>query len=144
MRSPYAPSAVPADGKTLLMSSTASLTEKNVDQFAPITLVSASPYVVTASMRTPFSNIKELIAYAKASPGKVTFGSPAPTPPPTSPPSCSSPWRRWTCSTSPIRALARPSRTSLAGPDRPPVRTRASGAPSRKCRQAQGPRHQRR
>ena len=31
----------PADGKTLLMSSTASLTEKNVHQFAPITLVSA-------------------------------------------------------------------------------------------------------
>lgn len=33
----------PADGKTLLMSSTASLTQKNVHQFAPITLVSARP-----------------------------------------------------------------------------------------------------
>src|SRR5213594_2190193 len=32
----------PADGHLLLMSSTASLTEKNVDQFAPVTLVSAS------------------------------------------------------------------------------------------------------
>ena len=39
----------PADGYTLLMSSTASLTEKNVDQFAPVTLVSASPYVVTTN-----------------------------------------------------------------------------------------------
>src|SRR5262245_34512939 len=29
------------DGATLLMSSTASLTEKNVDQFAPVSLVSA-------------------------------------------------------------------------------------------------------
>src|SRR5262245_66405055 len=45
----------PADGKTLLMASTAALTEKNVHQFAPITLVSASPYVVTASLKAPFS-----------------------------------------------------------------------------------------
>src|SRR5262245_13469914 len=37
------------DGYTLLMSSTASVTEKNLAQFAPVTLVSASPYVVTAS-----------------------------------------------------------------------------------------------
>src|SRR6186997_2265798 len=40
-----------ADGKTLLMSSTASLTEKNVSQFAPVTLVSASPYVVVTSKK---------------------------------------------------------------------------------------------
>jgi tripartite-type tricarboxylate transporter receptor subunit TctC len=65
----------PADGKTLLMSSTASLTQKNVDQFAPITLVSASPYVVTASSKTSFSSIKELISFARANPGKLTFGS---------------------------------------------------------------------
>ena len=48
----------PADGKTLLMSSTASLTEKNVHQFAPITLVSASPYVVTASSKTSFGRME--------------------------------------------------------------------------------------
>src|SRR6185295_14608997 len=65
----------PADGKTLLMSSTASPTEKNVDQFAPITLVSASPYVVVLSLRTPANTIAELITYARANPGKLTFGS---------------------------------------------------------------------
>ena len=65
----------PADGKTLLMSSTASLTQKNVHQFAPITLVSASPYVVTASAKTPFSSIKELVDHARANPGKLTYGS---------------------------------------------------------------------
>jgi tripartite-type tricarboxylate transporter receptor subunit TctC len=65
----------PADGRTLMMSSTASLTEKNVHQFAPVTLVSASPYVVTASAKTSFSSIKELMAYARANPGKLTFGS---------------------------------------------------------------------
>jgi tripartite-type tricarboxylate transporter receptor subunit TctC len=63
----------PADGKTLLMSSTASLTEKNVSQFAPVTLVSASPYVVTTNGK--LESIKDLIAYAKANPGRLTFGS---------------------------------------------------------------------
>ncbi len=65
----------PADGHTLLMSSTASLTERNVSQFAPVTLVSASPYVVTANPQVQASNIRELIALARANPGKLSFGS---------------------------------------------------------------------
>ncbi len=64
-----------ADGYTLLMSSTASLTEKNVSQFAPVTLVSASPYVVTANPKVKAANVRELIALAKSNPGKLTFGS---------------------------------------------------------------------
>jgi len=56
----------PADGTTLLMSSTASLTQKNVAQFAPVTLVSASPYVVTASPKTTVVSIQELVALARA------------------------------------------------------------------------------
>jgi tripartite-type tricarboxylate transporter receptor subunit TctC len=64
-----------ADGYTLLMSSTASLTEKNVDQFAPVTLVSASPYVVTINPKVQAANVRELIALAKASPGKLSYGS---------------------------------------------------------------------
>ena len=63
------------DGHTLLMSSTASLTEKNVHQFAPIALVSASAYVVTASSKTNFSSIRELIDAARTNPGKLAFGS---------------------------------------------------------------------
>jgi tripartite-type tricarboxylate transporter receptor subunit TctC len=65
----------PADGTTLLMSSTASLTEKNVDQFAPLTLVSASPYVLTANPKVQAANVRELIALAGAQPGKLTYGS---------------------------------------------------------------------
>src|SRR5438045_1180691 len=63
------------DGHTLLMSSTASLTEKNVDQFSPVSLVSASPYVVTANPKVAAADIRGLIALAKARPGKLSFGS---------------------------------------------------------------------
>jgi tripartite-type tricarboxylate transporter receptor subunit TctC len=65
----------PADGYTLLMSSTASLTEKNVAQFAPVSLVSASAYVVTLTSSLKAADIREFIALAKAAPGKLTFGS---------------------------------------------------------------------
>jgi tripartite-type tricarboxylate transporter receptor subunit TctC len=67
--------ASPADGYTLMMSSTASLTEKNVGQFAPITLVSASPYVIAVNPKVPATNVRELVAHAKANPGKLSFGS---------------------------------------------------------------------
>jgi tripartite-type tricarboxylate transporter receptor subunit TctC len=63
------------NGYTLLMSSTASLTEKNVNQFAPVSLVSASAYIVTANPGVAAADIRELIALAKANPGKLSFGS---------------------------------------------------------------------
>ena len=63
------------DGHTLLMSSTASLTEKNLGQFAPVSLVSASAYVVTANPGVAAADIRGLIALAKANPGKISFGS---------------------------------------------------------------------
>ena len=68
----------PADGYTLLMGTTAAVTEKNVSQFAPVALVSASPYVVTVNPMLNVSSIKALISYAKANPGKVRYGSSGP------------------------------------------------------------------
>jgi tripartite-type tricarboxylate transporter receptor subunit TctC len=65
----------PADGYTLMMSSTASLTEKNAHQFAPVSLVSASPYVIVANPGVAASNVRELIDYARKNPGKLTYGS---------------------------------------------------------------------
>ena len=65
----------PADGYTLMMSSTASLTEKNAHQFAPLSLVSASPYVIVANPTVPANNVRELIDHAKKNPGKLTYGS---------------------------------------------------------------------
>jgi tripartite-type tricarboxylate transporter receptor subunit TctC len=63
------------DGHTLVMASTAALDEKNVVEFAPASLVSASPYVVTANPKVAATNIRELIALAKANPGKLSFAS---------------------------------------------------------------------
>jgi tripartite-type tricarboxylate transporter receptor subunit TctC len=65
----------PADGKTLLMSSTGALTENNVSQFAPISLVSASPYVVVSSLKRDFSSLADMLTYARSNPGKLSFGS---------------------------------------------------------------------
>src|SRR2546428_4606657 len=59
----------PADGHTLLMSSTASLTDKNVSQFAAVTLVSASPYAGTANPPVPASHVRALIALGRATHG---------------------------------------------------------------------------
>lgn len=66
------------DGYTLVMASTAALDEKNVVQFAPVSLVSASAYVVTANPGVGAANVRELIALAKARPGKLTYGSSGP------------------------------------------------------------------
>ena len=63
------------DGHTLVMASTAALDEKNVVEFAPVSLVSASPYIVTANSKVAATNVRELIALAKANPGKLSFGS---------------------------------------------------------------------
>jgi len=67
--------AAKPDGMTLLMSSTAGITAKNVDKLAPISLVSASPYVVVVNPKVPVSTIGELVEYAKRNPGKLSFGS---------------------------------------------------------------------
>ena len=66
------------DGYTLLMSSTGGVNDKNAAQFAPIMLVSASPYVIVANPKVPANNLKELVEHAKKNPGKVTFGSSGP------------------------------------------------------------------
>jgi tripartite-type tricarboxylate transporter receptor subunit TctC len=63
------------DGYTLMMSSTASLDRSNVAQFAPVALVSASPYVVVVRPGLGVQTIRDLVARAKAAPAKLGFGS---------------------------------------------------------------------
>ncbi|WP_295856814.1 tripartite tricarboxylate transporter substrate binding protein [uncultured Xylophilus sp.] len=46
-----------------------------IKDFAPISRVANVPNVLVANPQQPFKTVKELIAYAKANPGKVNFGS---------------------------------------------------------------------
>jgi tripartite-type tricarboxylate transporter receptor subunit TctC len=46
-----------------------------VKSFAPVSLVGIAPLVMTATNSLPVKDVKELIAYAKANPGKLSFGS---------------------------------------------------------------------
>jgi tripartite-type tricarboxylate transporter receptor subunit TctC len=44
--------------------------------FVPIVLVSEIPVIIAASMQAPAKTLAEVVSYAKANPGKLTFGSP--------------------------------------------------------------------
>ena len=46
-----------------------------VNSFAPMSLVAIAPLIMTANNDLPAKDVKELIAYAKANPGKISFGS---------------------------------------------------------------------
>ncbi|MDM0069822.1 tripartite tricarboxylate transporter substrate binding protein [Variovorax sp. J31P207] len=75
----------PADGYTLFMGTVGthainqSLYKKMpfdpIKDFAPLTRVAMVPNLLVANPSQPFKNVKEMIAYAKANPGKINFGS---------------------------------------------------------------------
>ena len=46
-----------------------------VKSFIPVSLAGIAPLILTANNNFPTKDVKELIAYAKANPGKVNFGS---------------------------------------------------------------------
>jgi tripartite-type tricarboxylate transporter receptor subunit TctC len=74
------------DGYTILVVSTGFIINPSmyskigydpIKDFAPISLVAASPNVVTAHPSLPAKNLKELIALVKANPGKFSYAQPA-------------------------------------------------------------------
>jgi tripartite-type tricarboxylate transporter receptor subunit TctC len=75
----------PPDGYTLLMGTVgthainASLYAKipydHVKDFAPVILVAGVPNVLVVNPSVPVNSVQELIAYAKANPGKLNFAS---------------------------------------------------------------------
>ena len=75
----------PADGYTLLIgnmtpiAANPSLYRKlgydSVRDFAGVSLVAAGPNVLVVNPALPVKSVQELIAYAKANPGKLNFGS---------------------------------------------------------------------
>ena len=71
------------DGYTLLMASATYLVRAGmykvpydpVRDFAPVTQVSAAPYAIVVNASLPAKSVSEFVAYAKANPGKINFGS---------------------------------------------------------------------
>jgi tripartite-type tricarboxylate transporter receptor subunit TctC len=70
------------DGYTLLLGLAApqtlnqhiySVRYDGVKDFAPITLINTNPMILMANPQLPVRNVRELIAYAKANPGKLNF-----------------------------------------------------------------------
>ena len=74
----------PADGHTLLFTQPAPIVVNQAlhgkltfepERFVPIALVSIQDIMLAANPKVPANDLKELIAYAKANPGKLNFGS---------------------------------------------------------------------
>ena len=74
----------PPDGYTVVMAAVDARGDPNLyaqmpydakKDFAPITLVAITPNVLVVNPTLPVHSVKELIAYAKAHPGKLSFGS---------------------------------------------------------------------
>lgn len=49
-----------------------------VADVSPVTLIATSPWVVVVNPEVPAKNVRELVAHAKANPGKLRFGSSEP------------------------------------------------------------------
>ncbi len=79
------------DGYTLLLASAATTAigpalYKNIGydpatSFAPVAFFSTTPYVMVTGPKTPVKSVKDVIAYAKANPGRLNAGVPNGAPP---------------------------------------------------------------
>jgi len=78
------------DGGTLLLGTPATLAigpalyksiEYNPNSFVPVAMLATFPFVMIAGPKAPVTNIAEVLAYAKANPGKLSLGTPNGAPP---------------------------------------------------------------
>jgi tripartite-type tricarboxylate transporter receptor subunit TctC len=74
----------PADGYTILMAPTtltvspalqATPSYDAVNDFTPVTRVAIQPMTIVTSLDSPFNSFKDVMAYAKANPGKLSYGT---------------------------------------------------------------------
>ena len=73
-----------ADGTTLLFAASGNITAQpllqkpRVDiltQVTPVGMIATAPHVLVVTAKMPFKTVAELVAYAKAHPGELNFGS---------------------------------------------------------------------
>jgi tripartite-type tricarboxylate transporter receptor subunit TctC len=79
--------AAEPDGYTFLFGGTITLSVvpavmsapegEQIRRMTPVALISSTPFVLIVAPRLPITSIAELIAYARANPGKLNFGAPA-------------------------------------------------------------------
>jgi len=76
--------SAPADGYTIFMGTVGtqvvnpliySKLSYDADKFAPVGMVSGSPYVLAVRAGLPAASFSEFVAYAKANPARLNFGS---------------------------------------------------------------------
>ena len=75
----------PADGYTLFLGNSAThaynpwlfrkMPYRDVEDFAPVTLIAGGPLMMAVSAELPVRNLGELIALAKAKPGELNYGT---------------------------------------------------------------------
>ena len=74
----------PPDGYTLLMATFAHAVNPAIHKklpydtdraFAPVAMIGKSPNVLVVPPNSPFKSVQEILTYARAHPGKLTFGS---------------------------------------------------------------------
>ena len=78
---------MPADGRVVVVVSTGFIINPllypkgvpydPIKDFAPVTLIAASPNVLTINPQVPAGSVQELIALVKANPGKYSYAQPA-------------------------------------------------------------------
>jgi tripartite-type tricarboxylate transporter receptor subunit TctC len=79
--------AAEPDGYTFLFGGTITLSVvpavmtapegEQIRRMTPVALISSTPFVLIVAPRLPITTVAELIAYARANPGKLNFGAPA-------------------------------------------------------------------
>ena len=65
----------PVDGYTLMAIAAGPLNEENMKSFQPIALFAAPAYLLVVNPQVKATSVRELIALAKAEPGKLAYGS---------------------------------------------------------------------
>jgi tripartite-type tricarboxylate transporter receptor subunit TctC len=72
------------DGYTLLMATFANAVNPSLNKdlpyspdkdFAPVGMVGASPNILVVNSKSPYKTVGDIISFAKANPGKLTYGS---------------------------------------------------------------------